>query len=47
VNLVFDMFAQFAFDRRDEHRRMAAAVIGHLRLCGWSWTRKPPVDGHG
>lgn len=31
----------------DERRRIAAAVVEHLRLCGWKFTLSPPQRGHG
>jgi len=31
----------------DERRRIAIAVVEHLRLCGWKFTLSAPQRGHG
>jgi hypothetical protein len=31
----------------DERRRIAVAVVEHLRLCGWKFTLPAPQRGHG
>jgi hypothetical protein len=31
----------------DERRRVAKAVVQHLRLCGWRFALSPPQQGHG
>jgi hypothetical protein len=35
-----------AFDE-DDRRRIAAAILEHLELCGWRFQRKAPAVGHG
>lgn len=33
--------------RIEECRRIAAAVVAHLKQCRWVWRRLPPPDLHG
>lgn len=33
--------------RIEECRRVAAAIVGHLKQCRWVWRRLPPPDLHG
>jgi hypothetical protein len=35
-----------AFDE-DERRRIAKAIVEHLKLCGWRFSRPAPNVGHG
>ena len=34
-------------DIDDVRLTLVPKVLEHLRLCGWSWTKKPPVEPHG
>lgn len=33
---------------KDEHtsQRAAEAILEHLRLCGWEFTKRPPLKHH-